>query len=208
MGKCELPAPGLYLRDQLSSIKTGRHVPPIVETPAADSGAVWRGRWGNEADTQAFAQRLALCPAIAHATLTLQGDLGAGKTTFVRHLLRALGVRGRIKSPTYAVVEPHSAIDCPVMPAGEPLAIWHFDFYRFNDPREWEDAGFRELFASPGLKLVEWPERAAGFMPPVDAELHIEPDAMQTDPEHDDARDIRLTAFTPAGRRLLAALNP
>jgi tRNA threonylcarbamoyladenosine biosynthesis protein TsaE len=190
----------------LSSIKTGLHVPPIVGTPPAADGAVWRGRWDDEAATETFARSLAACPAIAHATLTLQGDLGAGKTTFVRHLLRALGVRGRIKSPTYAVVEPHSAIDCPLMPAGEPLAIWHFDFYRFTDPREWEDAGFRELFASPGLKLVEWPERAADFMPPVDAELHIEPDPMQTDPEHDDARVVRLTAFTPAGQRLLAAL--
>lgn len=192
----------------MSSIKSGHHVPPIVGTPPAEGGAVWRGRWDDEAATEAFARSLAVCPAIAHATLTLQGDLGAGKTTFVRHLLRALGVRGRIKSPTYAVVEPHSAIDCPLMPAGEPLAVWHFDFYRFTDPREWEDAGFRELFASPGLKLVEWPERAANFMPPVDAELHIEPDPMQTDPEHDDARLVRLTAFTPAGQRLLAALNP
>lgn len=191
----------------MSSIKSGRHVPPIVGTPPAADGAVWRGRWDDEAATEAFARRLAACPSIAHATLTLQGDLGAGKTTFVRHLLRALGVRGRIKSPTYAVVEPHSAIDCPLMPAGEPLAIWHFDFYRFTDPREWEDTGFRELFASPGLKLVEWPERAADFMPPVDAELHIEPDPMQTDPEHDDARLVRLTAFTPAGQHLLAALS-
>jgi tRNA threonylcarbamoyladenosine biosynthesis protein TsaE len=191
----------------LSSIKTGRHVPPIVESADAQSGVVWRGRWDNEAETQAFAQRLALCPAIAHATLTLQGDLGAGKTTFVRHLLRALGARGRIKSPTYAVVEPHSAIDCPLMPPGEPLSIWHFDFYRFTDPREWEDAGFRELFASPGLKLVEWPERAANHMPPVDAELHIEPDPMQTQPDHDDARELRLTAFTAAGRQLVQSLQ-
>jgi tRNA threonylcarbamoyladenosine biosynthesis protein TsaE len=191
----------------LSSIKTGRHVPPIVESADAQSGVVWRGRWDNEAETQAFAQRLALCPAIAHATLTLQGDLGAGKTTFVRHLLRALGVRGRIKSPTYAVVEPHSAIDCPLMPPGEPLSIWHFDFYRFTDPREWEDAGFRELFASPGLKLVEWPVRAANHMPPVDAELHIEPDPMQTQPDHDDARELRLTAFTAAGRQLVQSLQ-
>ncbi len=190
----------------MSSIKTGRHGPPIVGTAATKNGTVWRGRWDSETDTQAFAQRLVLCPAIAHATLTLQGDLGAGKTTFVRHLLRALGVRGRIKSPTYAVVEPHSAIDCPLMPAGEPLSIWHFDFYRFTDPREWEDAGFRELFASPGLKLVEWPERAVTHMPPVDAELHIEPDPMQTNPDHDDARLLRLTAFTPTGEQLLMSL--
>lgn len=172
----------------------------------ATAPATWQGRWAHEADTQAFAQRLAMCPAIAHATLALHGDLGAGKTTFVRHLLRALGVRGRIKSPTYAVVEPHSAIDCPLMPPGEALSIWHFDFYRFSDPREWEEAGFRELFASPGLKLVEWPERAAGFLPPIDLDLHIDPDPMNTDPEHDDARRVRAEARTPAGQLLLTAI--
>ena len=179
---------------------------PIVETPP--SAAEWRGQWASEADTQTFAEALAACPAAAHATVTLHGDLGAGKTTLVRHLLRALGVRGRIKSPTYAVVEPHSAMDCPVMPAGEPLSVWHFDFYRFNDPREWEDAGFRELFASPGLKLVEWPERAGEFLPAVDLQIDIQPDDMNAhiDPEHDSARAVRVTALTLTGQRLLEAL--
>ncbi|MCU0762768.1 MAG: tRNA (adenosine(37)-N6)-threonylcarbamoyltransferase complex ATPase subunit type 1 TsaE [Hydrogenophaga sp.] len=169
--------------------------------------------WANETDTQAFAAALAACPAVAHATMALHGDLGAGKTTFVRHLLRALGVRGRIKSPTYAVVEPHSAIDCPLMPAGEPLSIWHFDFYRFNDPREWEDAGFRELFAAPGLKLVEWPERAGDFLPPLDLSLTIEPGpptfaSMPLDPADEPAepRLVTVAAHTAVGQRLLQAL--
>jgi hypothetical protein len=87
---------------------------------------------------------------LRNAFIELHGDLGAGKTTLVRHLLRALGVQGRVKSPTYAVVEPHEV---------PGLAIWHFDFYRFTDPREWEDAGFRDVFASPGLKLAEWPRK-------------------------------------------------
>jgi tRNA threonylcarbamoyladenosine biosynthesis protein TsaE len=192
----------------LSSIKTGLHVPPIVETPATpEAGGAWRGRWATEADTEAFARQLAACLALAHATLALHGDLGAGKTTLVRHLLRALGVRGRIKSPTYAVVEPHSATDCPLMPPGEPLLIWHFDFYRFNDPREWEDAGFRELFAAPGLKLVEWPERAGAFLPVVDLDIHIQPDDMghnlPSDDEPDVARQVRLTARTATGRGLV-----
>lgn len=187
-------------------------MPPIVETPhaAPADDTVWHGRWASEADTEAFARQLATCPALAHATLALHGDLGAGKTTFVRHLLRALGVRGRIKSPTYAVVEPHTAIDCPLMPAGEPLLIWHFDFYRFNDPREWEDAGFRELFATPGLKLVEWPERAGPFLPPIDLDIHLQPDDVphqpRTDAEPDEARRVQLTARTPVGRQLLSAL--
>lgn len=198
-------------------MQTGVHVPTIVGTQSS-SGALgsaggWQGVWASEADTQAFANALATCPAVAHATIALHGDLGAGKTTFVRHLLRALGVRGRIKSPTYAVVEPHSAIDCPLMPAGEALGIWHFDFYRFNDPREWEDAGFRELFASPGLKLVEWPERAGDFLPPLDLSLTIEPGppssaSMPLDPadEPPEPRLVTVAAHTAVGQRLLQAL--
>ena len=174
--------------------------------PAPQTSDTWTARWPTEADTEAFARRLAACPAIADATLALHGDLGAGKTTFVRHLLRALGVRGRIKSPTYAIVEPHTAIDCPLMPAGEALSIWHFDFYRFDDPREWEDAGFRELFASRGLKLVEWPEKAAGLLPGIDADIHIAPDAMDLPNADDDPpRLVRLRARSDVGRALLEA---
>ncbi len=153
--------------------------------------------WPTEADTQAFAQCLARQPQLRQSTLTLHGDLGAGKTTFVRHLLRALGVQGRIKSPTYAVVEPHQA----TLPGGtgQALDIWHFDFYRFDDPREWEDAGFRDLFASPGLKLVEWPEKAGSTLPTPDLALHILTAA-------DDSRHATLVAHTPVGHGCLAAL--
>ena len=185
----------------------------IVGTSPSNAGATWQGQWSSEADTVAFANRLAASPSIANATFTLHGDLGAGKTTFVRHLLRALGVQGRIKSPTYAVVEPHEALPCALMPAGKPLRIWHFDFYRFTDPREWEDAGFRELFASPGLKLVEWPERAAGHLPPIDAELHLQtldmPHTQTPDLEDDiaPARSVAFHAKSPVGQQLLADLN-
>jgi tRNA threonylcarbamoyladenosine biosynthesis protein TsaE len=144
--------------------------------------------WPDEAATQAFAQTLATRPALSHAMLELRGDLGAGKTTFVRHLLKALGVTGRIKSPTYAVVEPYTLDD---------LNIWHFDFYRFNDPDEWEEAGFRDIFASPGLKLVEWPEKAGPHLPQADLLIAIEVLA-------DDARALTLSAFTKAGEALLA----
>ena len=148
--------------------------------------------WPDEAATTAYAQQLAAALTRAHdglnACITLEGDLGAGKTTLVRHLLRELGVQGRVKSPTYAVVEPYQVA------AG---AIWHFDFYRFSDPREWEDAGFRDIFASPGLKLCEWPDNAAGVMPTPDLELNIQVD------EHDQ-RQVQLTALTPRGQELLA----
>ena len=169
---------------------SSRH-PPIVETaPKAPLRLVWP----DEAATQDFAARLAGQPDIANAFIALQGDLGAGKTTFVRHLLRALGVSGRIKSPTYAVVEPHQVDD-----RQPPLAAWHFDFYRFSDPREWEDAGFRDIFASNGLKLAEWPDKAGALLPTPDLHLVI-------DTQLDTTRTVTLTAGTATGQRLLAGL--
>ncbi len=158
------------------------HHPPIVES--ASRTAVWR----TEDDTRAFAARLASHPAISNAFIELHGDLGAGKTTLVRHLLHALGVQGRIKSPTYAVVEPYEL---------SGFAAWHFDFYRFADPREWEDAGFRDIFASPGLKLAEWPEKAARLLPVADLVVRIGANA-------DETRHVTLHAHTPIGEELLA----
>ena len=147
--------------------------------------------WPNEAACAATAVALARCAPLREAYLELHGPLGAGKTTFVRHLLHALGVQGRVKSPTYAVMEPYE------LPGG---AVWHFDFYRFNDPQEWEDAGFRDVFASAGLKLAEWPEKAAELLPLADLRIHIEP-------RSDEARDVRFDACTPRGLRLLEGLT-
>ncbi|HEX7892421.1 MAG TPA: tRNA (adenosine(37)-N6)-threonylcarbamoyltransferase complex ATPase subunit type 1 TsaE [Ramlibacter sp.] len=144
--------------------------------------------WKGEDDTRAFARHLAAHPAIAGAFLALHGDLGAGKTTLVRHLLRALGAEGRIKSPTYAVVEPYE------LPG---LLAWHFDFYRFDDPREWEDAGFRDIFAGPGLKIAEWPQNAAALLPPADLDIHIVLG-------QDERRHVTLRANTDKGRELLS----
>ncbi len=123
--------------------------------------------WPDEAAAQVTADALAaaLLPS-PDALIELHGPLGAGKTTFVRLLLRALGVQGRIKSPSYAVMESYE------LPGAGSAS--HFDFYRFGDPREWEDAGFRDVFAAPGLKLCEWPEKAAGQLPPPDLQFFIE----------------------------------
>ena len=121
-------------------------------------------RWPTEAHTEAAAARLSTRPELANALITLDGGLGAGKTTFTRHLLRALGVQGRIKSPSYAVLESYEL---------PHLTIHHFDFYRFADPREWEDAGFRELLAGPGLKLCEWPTHAQALLGQADLQLQL-----------------------------------
>ncbi|MFN7152338.1 MAG: tRNA (adenosine(37)-N6)-threonylcarbamoyltransferase complex ATPase subunit type 1 TsaE [Acidovorax sp.] len=166
---------------------TGQIVGSAAAAPAEPPRQI---TWHSEDDTATFAQRLAAQPQLANAFVTLHGDLGAGKTTLVRHLLRALGVEGRIKSPTYAVVEPHEA---------PGLSIWHFDFYRFDDPREWEDAGFRDIFANPGLKVAEWPEKAAALTPLADLAIHIE--AID-----DTERKVTLHAHTATGRSLLQAL--
>jgi tRNA threonylcarbamoyladenosine biosynthesis protein TsaE len=148
--------------------------------------------WTDEAACQAFAQALVQRPHWGEALVCLHGELGAGKTTLVRFLLQAMGVTGRIKSPTYAVVEPYE-----LSTAQGVQAIWHFDFYRFSDPREWEDAGFRDIFVSPGLKLCEWPEKAQGFLPTPDLDIVI---AVLNEQE----RDVRLQAHTALGEGLLA----
>lgn len=131
--------------------------PPILGTRTQ--------HWRHESDCESAARALAALPPSREALIELRGALGAGKSTFARHLLRALGVGGRIKSPSYAIVETYETAD---------LAAAHLDFYRFDDPDEWEDSGLRELFAAPGLKLVEWPEKAAGHLPRPDLRLWIE----------------------------------
>lgn len=144
-------------------------------------------QWPDEAACAACAQALARQAGLRHAFIELHGTLGAGKTTFARHLLQALGVQGRIKSPTYAVLESYEA---------GGLNIHHFDFYRFEDPQEFDDAGFRDVFAAEGLKLAEWPEKASGLLPVPDLRLELTP-------LDGDERRVTFTACTPLGRELL-----
>ena len=168
--------------------------PAIVGTPQQDVTAQWL--WPDEAATRSFAQAMAQIALLQNVYIELIGDLGAGKTTFVRHLLQALGVEGRIKSPTYAVVEPHEGRH-PI--SQQVLAIWHFDFYRFNDPQEFEEAGFRDLFASTGLKIAEWPNQAHGMLPKPDLQLTLAVDAHQ-------ARHVQASANTTQGSQILQGL--
>ena len=136
----------------------------------------------------------ALAPVLTGGMcVELHGDLGAGKTTLVRGVLRGLGHEAAVKSPTYAVVEHYQF---------SSLYFYHFDFYRFADPGEWETAGFSEYFRDDALCIVEWPEKVAGLLPPPDLALTL---AM-----HDDGspgRRLVARATTAAGERALRALR-
>ena len=121
--------------------------------------------------------------------LHLRGELGAGKTTLVRGLLRALGYPGRVKSPTYTLVEPYSDLR---------LNLYHFDFYRLKDPSEWLSSGFQEHFGPYALCVVEWPERAGHLIARPDLEIHLA--------YEDDARSAALSAHSPAGETWLASV--
>ena len=126
--------------------------------------------------------------------ISLIGDLGAGKTTFTRYLLKALGHTGKVKSPTYALCEPYQLVmgSC-VFP------LHHFDLYRMRYAEEWLDAGFRDTFSNPGICIVEWPEKAEGTLPAVDAELHLTMN-------DDESRELIIKAISSSGRVLLEAL--
>ena len=116
----------------------------------------------DEAAVAALAARFA--PAMSAGFLHLHGDLGAGKTTFARALLRAMGVGERIKSPTYSLIESYRL---------PQLAIHHLDLYRIADPGELEWLGLEELSQEPSLMLVEWPERGGAALPKPDLVLHF-----------------------------------
>ena len=149
--------------------------------------------------TAAFAQQFAplLCGKQTTAysgekggRIHLHGDLGAGKTSFARALLQACGVRGRIKSPTYALIESYNVSN---------LQMYHLDFYRFSDTLEWVDAGFRDIFQDHHIILIEWPERAGEQLPPPDMDIALEYEGS--------GRKAHCVARSERGRRWLSTLT-
>jgi tRNA threonylcarbamoyladenosine biosynthesis protein TsaE len=135
-----------------------------------------------------------LAPGVTGGMLvTLSGELGAGKTTLVRGMLRRLGWAGTVKSPTYTLLEHYFV---------SSLYFYHFDLYRFSEPEEWDRAGFSEYLRPDTVCVLEWPERAAGWLPAGDIEMRFE--------HADTARVLTLGATTVAGSACLAAFaaNP
>ncbi len=104
-----------------------------------------------------------------NSTIYLHGNLGAGKTTLVRGLLHALGYVGKVKSPTYTLVESYE-INSQVH---SNFTLYHFDLYRFNDEEEWEEAGFRDYFNAQSVCIIEWPEKAQQVLPMPDIDIQI-----------------------------------
>jgi len=125
--------------------------------------------------------------------LALSGDLGSGKTTLVRGLLRALGVQGPIKSPTFALLEIYPL----AAEAVSRLSLYHFDFYRFRDEGEFSHAGFRELFGPAAICAIEWPERVGERLPTPDLAITLQVE--------DEGGRAAIAAYSPTGAACLTA---
>lgn len=140
------------------------------------------------AATEALGARLAeaLTPG---CVLYLRGDLGAGKTTLARGLLRGLGHRGTVKSPTFTLVEPYQL---------EEWRLFHWDLYRLTDPEELEYLGLRDQLDGEAVLLIEWPERGRGELPAADLDVALSYSG--------EARNCRVEARSPTGQAMLARL--
>jgi tRNA threonylcarbamoyladenosine biosynthesis protein TsaE len=163
------------------------------------SNSVRQCVFSDEDATVSFARSLAQALAHIHPlirtkgfNLRLTGDLGAGKTTLTRALLRALGVTGRVKSPTFELVSDYTVLG--------DIEFHHFDFYRFESPVEFEDAGFRDLFGSGRITACEWSDKAAPYLPEADLEIVL---TIQGE-----GRTAKLTAMTDTAMTVLQEIAP
>ena len=156
-----------------------------------------------EADTASLAKQLAASfeqfltkqPG-SHLNVSLEGDLGAGKTTFARYLIQAMGHEGKVKSPTYTLCEPY-----PLQLKDQAITVHHFDLYRMRDPLEWQEAGFAELFDVPGICIIEWPEKAESTLPGFDIQIELSAGADENE------RAIKINAITPFGKLALQEIR-
>ena len=150
---------------------------------------------GMQALGQQIANALSLSPNIG-VIIYLHGDLGAGKTTLTRAILQGLGVTGRIKSPTYTLVEPYD------LSADSSRMAYHFDLYRLADPEELEYLGIRDYFAPEAVLLVEWPEKGIGVLPEADVHIRIN----YPEPGAGEGRDVLLEAVAGGRHQWLSAI--
>ena len=156
-----------------------------------------------EADTASLARQLATNferflteHADSHLNISLEGDLGAGKTTFARYLIQAMGHEGKVKSPTYTLCEPYT-----LQFKDQAITVHHFDLYRMRDPREWQEAGFSEHFDVPGICLIEWPEKAEGTLPGFDIQIQLTAGADENE------RAIKINTITQSGKMALQEIQ-
>src|SRR5690554_3200402 len=164
----ELSKKDVYLKDEEATLALAAQFAPLLSGAHPAVGEAQRG-----------------------GRIHLRGDLGAGKTSFARALLRASGITGRIKSPSYALLESYNLSN---------LYFYHLDFYRFSDSREWLDAGFRDILDDTAIVVIEWPEQAGAMLPPPDLDIQLI--------HEDEGRSAVLTAHSEKGSLWLTTLFP
>jgi len=185
----------------------------VSAAPSANPNGSYAVHCSDEAATAALVQSLAQSlsasinsqirqsPETTHLHISLHGDLGSGKTTAVRYLLKELGYTGKVKSPTYSLCEPH------VLQINQhAIRLYHFDFYRMQSPSEWIEAGLQEHFTghAPTICIVEWPEKAGNTLPLMDLGIDIK--ANPSIHHHEYERQVTFHANTPRGQGLLTNL--